>query len=125
MFNFSTRAQESQGEAQKEPAIRPFYPRFLYGLTHYSLSTITWMDVHTPLLHGLSATLHAAIPTRTSISALKTILSPAFDKGGFTFIVPSSSICEFINKFTGQIIALLSPRTLFIVSWQLGCPFPF
>jgi len=55
-------------------------------------SIMIFIGEHIPPLHLLSDTLQAATPRRTSISALKTTLSPGFERGDSTAILPSAFI---------------------------------
>lgn len=61
------------------------------GTDIYSL-TIIFIGEHLPPLQLLSETLHAVAPMRTSIRALNTTLSPAFEIGFSTEILPSALI---------------------------------
>lgn len=54
--------------------------------------TIIFIEEHLPPLQSLSETLHVAIPICTSISAFNTTLSPAFERGFSTEILPSDLI---------------------------------
>lgn len=56
----------------------------LFSIAGLQSSIRILIDVQRPLLHSLSETLQTATPKRTSISALRTILSPSLDKGALT-----------------------------------------
>lgn len=51
----------------------------ILSFTGFFITILT--GVHLPPLQSLSETLHAATASKASISALKTILSPALDLG--------------------------------------------
>ena len=73
-------------------------------------------------MQSLSETLQAATPRVMFFSARKTILSPAFERGFFTDMLPSGLICVFMNRLTGVMEgAVFFERAVYIVK-TIGVP---
>lgn len=77
-----------------------------------------------PPLHLLSETLQAAAASRTSSRAFSITESPGFEGGVSTEMLPSALMRVYMNRFTGVIPGLCSPRLVLMLSRQFGCPAP-
>ena len=87
----------------------------------WPIDSITiFIGVHFLPLHLLSETLHAATPKVISRNAFSTILSPAFEIGSSTEILPSALIFVCMNKFMGVMIGRFFFFSEFILSRQFG-----